>query len=68
MTYRLPPDALDRDLVLNFFWKFSVFECALKREGYLKPGWNNAAEPDWNRFGRDIQGRFQQISSPGFWD
>ncbi|MDP2682825.1 MAG: hypothetical protein Q8P28_08490 [Deltaproteobacteria bacterium] len=66
MTFRLPPQALDRDLVLDFFWKFSVFECALKREGFLRAGRNNAAEPDWDRFGREVQGRFAQVSAPGF--
>ena len=66
MTHRLPPQALDRDLVLEFFWKFSVFECALKREGFLRAGRNNAAKPDWDRFGREVQGRFAQVSFPGF--
>lgn len=66
MPYTLPPEALDRDLVLEFFWKFSVFECALKREGFLKTGRNDAAEPDWNRFGGEVQGRFSQVRLPGF--
>ncbi len=47
MTFRLSPQQLERDLVFDFFWKFSVFECALKRERFLKIGRNNAAEPDW---------------------
>ena len=51
MTFRLPPTVLDRDLVLDFFWKFSVFECALKREGFLRVGRNDGAEPDWDGFG-----------------
>jgi hypothetical protein len=66
MTFRLPPHALDRDLVLDFFWKFSVFECALKREGFLRTGRNSQAEPDWDRFGREIPGRFARVSLPGF--
>lgn len=66
MTFRLPPDMLDRDLVLDFFWKFSVFECALKREGFLRTGRNNGAEPDWDRFGSEVQGRFAQVAAPGF--
>src|SRR5689334_8224612 len=66
MTFRLPPEALARDLVFDFFWKFSVFECALKREGFVRAGRNNAAEPDWDRFGSEIQGRFAQVSVPGF--
>jgi hypothetical protein len=66
MTFKLPPTDLDRDLVLNFFWKFSVFECALKREGFLRAGRNNGAEPDWDNFSREVQGRFAQVSIPGF--
>ncbi len=66
MTFRLSPDVLDRDLVLDFFWKFSVFECALKREGFLKTGRNNGAEPDWDRFGGEVQGRFAQVAARGF--
>ncbi len=66
MTFRLSPLALDRDLVLAFFWTFSVFECALKREGFLRAGRSNAAEPDWDRFGREVQGRFARVSVPGF--
>ena len=68
MTFNLPPDELDRDLVLGFFWKFSVFECALKREGFLRPGPKNGAEPNWDRFGKEVQGRFSQVSIPGFAD
>jgi|SRR3990172_4137985 len=66
MTFTLPPQVLDRDLVLDFFWKFSVFECALKRAGFLRAGRKNAAEADWDRFGRQVQGQFAQVSSPGF--
>lgn len=66
MTFKLPPDGLDRDLVLEFFWKFSVFECALKREGFLRIGPKNGAEPDWDSFGKEVQGRFAQVAYPGF--
>jgi len=66
MKFMLPPDELDCDLVYEFFWKFSVFECALKREGFLKGNPGKAAEPDWDRFGREVQGRFEQVSVPGF--
>lgn len=68
MTFRLPPHAFDRDLVLDFFWKFSVFECALKREGFLRTGRNCGAEPDWDCFGTAVRGRFAQVASPGFGD
>ncbi len=30
------PGEIDRKLVFDFFWKFSVFECALKQGGFLK--------------------------------
>ena len=64
MAYKLPPDHLDRDLVLNFFWKFSVFECALKSEGFLKSGrW---AAADWDRFGSEVKGCLARVSVPGF--
>ena len=66
MTFNLSAAALDRELVLDFFWKFSVFECALKRGGFLRTGRNKVAEPDWDRFGREIQGRFEQVSVAGF--
>ncbi len=60
MNFPMPPDALDKDLVFEFFWKFSVFECALKREGYLKKG-KGAAEPDWDEFGKFIHGKARMI-------
>jgi hypothetical protein len=61
MYYDLAPDGLDRNLILEFFWKFSVFECALKREGFLRKGRNNTAEPDWNKFGKVMQRRFIEV-------
>lgn len=67
MRYDAPPDSLDRDLVFNFFWKFSVFECALKREGFLQTtGQNNAAIPDWDRFGKSVAQSFGKIRAEGF--
>ena len=65
MTFRLSASALDRELVFDFFWKFSVFECALKREGFLRARGNGAAEPDWGRFGREIQRQFARVSVAG---
>jgi len=64
MTYDLPPDALDRDLVFDFFWRFSTFECALKREGFLRVGSDDAAQADWSRFGREIRSGFRDPDSP----
>lgn len=56
----------DRDLVLDFFWKFSAFEHALKTGRYLTVGKDKTAEPDWRRFGREIRGQFGKISTPEF--
>jgi hypothetical protein len=66
ISYNAPVDMLDRDLVLDFFWRFSVFECALKREGFLRAGRNCAAEPDWKKFGECIRDRFKEVSVNGF--
>jgi hypothetical protein len=66
MPYDAPPDWLDRELVLGFFWKFSVFECALKREGFVQAGRNDAAQPDWSGFGKLISGRFGEVRAKGF--
>ena len=66
MSYDAPPDSLDRSLVLDFFWKFSVFECALKREGFLRSGRKKAAEPDWEKFRKSIRGRFPEVNLNGF--
>ncbi len=65
-TFKLPAQAFDRDLVFDFFWKFSEFECALKREGFLKAGPKKRAEPDWDHFGLEFQRQFGKISIPGF--
>jgi len=49
MSYDAPPDAIDQELVLKFFWKYSTFECELKRRGFLKEG-ESWAKPDWKKF------------------
>ena len=57
MGYALPPD-LNKDLVLEFFWIFSVFECALKREHFLKHKEDDApAEANWIEFANRIRGK-----------
>ena len=58
MNYDAQPDALDCDLVYKFFWQFSVFECALKREGFLKNRKDGSALPDWDKFAKEISGGF----------
>lgn len=64
VSYDATADLLDRNLVFNFFWKFSVFECALKREGFLAR--KRKAEPDWKRFGESIAGRFGEVRAVDF--
>jgi len=67
MPYDAKPDLLDRDLVFDFFWKFSVFECAMKREGFLaSSGREESAEPNWKKFGESVVGRFKDVHSDGF--
>ncbi len=67
MSFDLPPDLLNREDVLDFFWRFSVFECALKRAGFLRENQNRSiAEPDWERFGESLKGRFDPEPIPGF--
>ena len=68
MPYDASPNWLDRELVLEFFLKFSVFEWALKREGFLRADMYEAAQPDWNRFGESIRGRFREVRANGFHD
>ena len=43
-----------------------MFECALKREGFLRKGRRDAAQPNWDRFSTVIEGRFKEIDSPVF--
>jgi len=66
MKFSKQSGELDPNLVFEFFWKFSTFECALKREGFLKPGRNSTAIPDWGCFGRRIRGQFAKVSISGF--
>lgn len=66
MSYEEPPESLARDLVLSFFWRFSVFECALKREGFLQAGRGQGAQPDWTSFAEHVDGRFEEINRPAF--
>lgn len=57
-------ERLDRELVFEFFWRFSAFECALKRAGYLKK--KAYAEADWEAFGVRLSGRFSGIQDQTF--
>jgi hypothetical protein len=46
-------DHLDHELMFTFFAAFSRFEYALKAAG-LRREKNGAAEPDWDRFAKEI--------------
>ena len=59
------PDLLDKDLVFDFIWFYSVFECALKQEGYLKSQ-KGIANADWKKFTIDIKDSFSKIEKDSF--
>lgn len=44
----------DRGLVFQFFISFSLFEKALKENGFHQVRQNNSIEADWNRFANTI--------------
>lgn len=48
------------ELACELFAVFSRFEYALKEAGYYRAGRNNAAEPDWERFGQEITQEFER--------
>lgn len=67
LNHALSTDVIDKDLVFEFFWKFSLFECALKREGYLKKKSDGSpAEANWICFGRSVADRFEAIHDTDF--
>jgi hypothetical protein len=69
VSFPLPPDALDRNVVFDFFWQFSVFEFALKHGGFVRSRNNNSyAEADWKTFGNTIDEKFTRAlsTSPDF--
>jgi len=59
-------------IIYDFFYKFSRFEFALKKQNYRKAGYNNNAEPDWHRFIKDFENTYKacesanQLNRPGF--
>jgi len=59
-------DGVDRELVFDFFWKFSLLERSLKKEGFLRAGRDQAAGVDWSKFGKKVSRRFQQVPTAGF--
>lgn len=55
----LDNSGLDRELLLDFFLRFSRFEFALKAAGYAE-GNDRYVDPDWQRFAADIAPSFNQ--------
>lgn len=64
MPFDLPPEVLGEN-VCKFFWKFSVIEYALKKNGFLK-GSKSYVQPDWNKFAQKIDGCFGDVTIVGF--
>jgi hypothetical protein len=52
----------DTEPVFTFLTAFSRFEQALKKAGFTLPGQN--AQPDWERFAKDVEGRFDLEATP----
>lgn len=65
MTFPSSPNGFDKNLIFDFFWKFSVFERALKSEGFLRHD-RKSAELDWDRFSQEISGPSQSLNISGF--
>lgn len=59
------PELLNEKLVLRFFWRFSTFECALKRAGFLKTQ-DGLAEPNWKKFAETFRHRFGDVNRGNF--
>ena len=53
--FKSPQDIPDdlRELCIEYFFKFSRFEFALKENGFLKKGRHKAAKPNWKKFIRE---------------
>lgn len=52
------PD-VELELALEFYAVYSSFENALIQAGFTRPGRNHSpSQPDWERFARHIEGRF----------
>jgi hypothetical protein len=60
-----PQDDLDLELALTFLDLYRSLEEALVRAGYTQAGHKPGnARPDWDRFARDIEGKFDADASP----
>ena len=64
------PETSDREVIFTFFSTFSLFECALKRTRYIRKvnpkAKDRSAHPDWDRFAKDLEGRFRVVSDLTF--
>jgi hypothetical protein len=58
----------NRELVFRFFVNFSMFECALKRAGFLQHPRNKEgyAAPDWKKFADSLGGCFAGVHDGPF--
>jgi hypothetical protein len=56
---------LEKDLVCEFLLRFSRFEYALKRAGFVV-GDEKRAEPAWDSFANSLRGQFSSMSAPDF--
>lgn len=62
MAY-LESTVINRELISDFFLRFSRFEFALKVTGYAT-GSESRVDPDWTRFAKDIQEIFDWNRDP----
>jgi len=60
--------ARDDALVCDFFVKFSRFECALKKVGFVKPGAHDSAIPAWGEFADTLSGKLDTVTDADFID
>jgi hypothetical protein len=58
-------NGLDEDLVFSFLADYHSLEGALVRAGFTKPGPTAGnGRPDWSKFARHIEGKFDPASDP----
>jgi hypothetical protein len=65
MSFELPAGE-DKELVFTFFCWFARFECALKRANYVRGENGKRVSPDWDKFARDMRGKFAGSSDEAF--
>ena len=57
-------DHYSKELAFKFVEKFARFECGLKEGDFCKRGGGGRAEPDWDRFKRDLGDRLSERLLP----